>query len=254
MEASLYMNLNPNKRIGKVLYLVEGDVDEVIILEWVFNKLLGYTTIRYDKRLDGVTCLINENDKYSKVFVVPMKYSAVSKIESSFDYVDYIYKKLKVFGLEKDECAKYLIFDRDEGSNSHDMLLHLFKIFKNSLDNDLDINGLLLISYPCVQSFICECFKDDTCVSSSKLMKQYSTCHKVEDIDKDKLIDGAELMMSKILRIINEPSFNINHLDDMEYINNEVLRYQDNFFTNRNTYYTLSLLFLSFIDLGIIEC
>lgn len=254
MEVSLYMKLNPNKRIGKVLYLVEGDVDEVTILEWVFNRLLKYTTVTYDKRLDGVTCLINERDKYSKVFLVPMKYSAVSKIESSSDYADCVYKRLKSFGLEKDECVKYFVFDRDEGSNSSEMLMHLFTIFKNSLDNDLDINGLMLISYPCVQSFVCECFKDETCLSSSELMKRYSKCHEIKDIDEQRLIDGAEQMMAKVLKIIGQTVFDLNNLDDMQSINSEILKYQDNHFANKHVYYTLSMLFVSFIDLGIIEC
>ena len=67
------MKLNPTKRIGKVLYLVEGDVDEVKILGHVFSKVLNYSVVTYDKRNDNVTCLINPNDKYSKVFIVPMK-------------------------------------------------------------------------------------------------------------------------------------------------------------------------------------
>ena len=142
------MKLNPNRRIGKVLYLVEGDVDEVIILERIFSRLLNYSVVTYDKRFDNVTCLVKPNDKYSKVFIVPMKYSAVSKIESSTDYIEYVYQRLKSFGLEKEECARYLLFDRDEGSNTHDMLKHLFSVFKNSLDNELEINGLLLLSYP----------------------------------------------------------------------------------------------------------
>ena len=253
MEASLSMKLNPTKRIGKVLYLVEGDVDEVKILGHVFSKVLNYSVVTYDKRNDNVTCLINPNDKYSKVFIVPMKYSAVSKIESSTDYIDYIYHRLKSFGLEKDECAKYLIFDRDNSSNTHEALIHLFKVFKNSLDNDLEINGLLLISYPCVQSFLCECFGDQTRLSSSSLMKQYTNRFKVEDIREDELLTGVETMMKTLLNITLQPTFNLNELDDMESINYKVLNYQDQHLANKYVYITLSMLFISFIDLGIIE-
>ena len=247
------MKLNPTKRIGKVLYLVEGDVDEVKILGHVFSKVLNYSVVTYDKRNDNVTCLINPNDKYSKVFIVPMKYSAVSKIESSTDYIDYIYHRLKSFGLEKDECAKYLIFDRDNSSNTHETLIHLFKVFKNSLDNDLEINGLLLISYPCVQSFLCECFGDQTRLSSSSLMKQYTNRFKVEDIREDELLTGVETMMKTLLNITLQPTFNLNELDDMESINYKVLNYQDQHLANKYVYITLSMLFISFIDLGIIE-
>lgn len=253
MEASLYMKLNPTKRIGKVLYLVEGDVDEIKILGHVFSKVLNYTVITYDKRDDTVTCLVKPDDKYSKVFIVPMKYSAISKIESSNDYLEYIYARLKSFGLEKDECAKYLIFDRDNSSNTHETIENLFKVFKNSLDNDLEINGLLLISYPCVQSFLCECFNDQTRLSSSALMKQYTNKYDIKDISEDNLLIGMETMMKTLLSIILQPSFNINDLDNMETINTKVLNYQDDHLINRHVYITLSMLFISFIDLGIIE-
>lgn len=247
------MKLNPTKRIGKVLYLVEGDVDEVIILSHVFGKILNYTVVSYDKRNDNVTCLVNPKDKYSRVFIVPMKYSAVSKIESSTDYIDFIYHRLKAFGLEKDECAKYLIFDRDNSSNTHETLIHLFKTFKNSLDNDLEINGLLLISYPCVQSFLCECFGDQTRLSSSSLMKQYTSQFKVEDIAEEELLNGVEIMMRTLFNITLQPVFNVNELDDMESINAKVLNYQDQHLVSKHVYVTLSMLFISFIDLGIID-
>ena len=247
------MKLNPNKRIGKVLYLVEGDVDEVVILEHIFKSVLNYTVCSYDKRSDTVSCLVNPNDKYSKVFIVPMKYSAISKIESSKDYLEYVYQRLKHFGLEKEECAKYLIFDRDEGSNSREKIKELFSVFKNSLDNDLEINGLLLLSYPCVQSFYCQCLKDQTRLSSSLLMKQHSEKYSIESVGENELIVGSEGMMKEILNIILQPSFNINYLDNMEYVNNSVLDFEDKCFAKNEVYITLSMIFISFIDLGIIE-
>lgn len=247
------MKLIPNKRIGKVLYLVEGDVDEISILEHIFKNVLGYSVVEYDKRHDNVRCFLNKNDKYSKVFIVPMKYSAISKIESSTEYVDFVYNKLKSFGLEKDECSKYLIFDRDNKSNKHETFEHLFKIFKNSLDNDLEINGLLLVSYPCVQSFICQCFNDQIRLTSSASMKQYVGCHNMLSIGSSELLVGAEQMMKIIINILELPFFDIGYLDNMEPVNNSILNHQDSFFAKNNVYITLSLLFISFIDLGIIE-
>ena len=247
------MKLNPNKRIGKVLYLVEGDVDEVDLLRHVFGSVFKYTVVSYDKRGDSVTCLFNPNDKYSKVFIVPMKYSAISKIEKSIDYIEYIYSKLKEYGLEKDECAKYLIFDRDKDSNSSQMFKHLFGVYKNSLDNELEINGLLLVSYPCIQSFLCQCFGDETRLSSSELMKRYSANYAVKNIGENELLSGTQLMVRTVLNILNEPRFNIENLDDMESINKTILEYQDNFMEKNNVFITLSMLFLSLIDLGIIE-
>ncbi len=253
MGAFLYMKLKPNKRIGKVLYLVEGDVDEVLILRHIFSDVLHYSVVTYDKRNDNVTYLFNPNDKYSKAFIVPMKYSAISKIEDSVGYVEYIYSKLKGYGLEKDECARYLIFDRDIGSNSYKKFKSLFKTFKNSLDNNLEINGLLLVSYPCVQSLLCECFGDDVNCATSDSMKCYAKKYDVCDIKEKELLTGAESMIKTILRILQEQRFDNSVLDDMEEMNCCILSSQDNYYKQSGAYITLSLVFLSFVDLGIIE-
>ena len=247
------MKLNPNKRIGKVLYLVEGDVDEVLLLCHIFSDVLHYSVVTYDKRQDSVTCLSNPNDKYSKVFIVPMKYSAISRIESSTDYIECIYNKLKSYGLEKDECAKYLIFDRDKNSNSKQMFEHLFDIYKNSLDNDLEINGLLLVSYPCIQSFVCECFNDETRVSSSALMKKHASIYNLKDIKEEEFLIGSNNMIKTLLMMTEQFSFDVQNLDNMSVVNKTIISYQDNYFEEKGAYITLSLLFISFIDLGIIE-
>ena len=64
-----------------------------------------------DKRNSTVQELVLEGDPYSKVFIVPMKYSAISKILDCDEYMDNVYQTLKAYGLEKDESRKYLLFD-----------------------------------------------------------------------------------------------------------------------------------------------
>lgn len=247
------MRIIRNKRIGRVLYLVEGDVDEVVLLEHIFNSLLGYHTVAYDKRNKKVTCLEADNDQYSKVFIVPMEYSAVSKISTSTEYIEYIYKTLKQYGLEKDECAKYLIFDRDRESNAVKKYRELMEIFKNSHDNDLEINGLLLVSYPCMQAILCECFDDETKISSSDQMKNYSKIYKISDIDEEKLLLATKHLITTVNNIMLTIQFDINNLDNMEHVNKEILLFEEDYFLKNHSYLTLSTILFSLIDLGIIE-
>ena len=75
----------------------------------------------------------------------------------------------------------------------------------------------------------------------------------MNNIKEDELLLGAEKMIDDILNIINEPSFKMSWLDNMEKINNSVLLHQDELFNKNGIYITLSMLFISFIDLGIIE-
>lgn len=44
------LKINKDKSVGSVFYLVEGDDTEPKLIKHIFNDLLGYQTISYDKR------------------------------------------------------------------------------------------------------------------------------------------------------------------------------------------------------------
>ena len=81
------MILNKNKRIGNVIYIVEGVKDEIELLSNIFVKIFDYTTVSYDKRNDYIH-LKNNRDKYSKVFLIPAEHSAISRFNPEEEYYE----------------------------------------------------------------------------------------------------------------------------------------------------------------------
>ena len=74
------IKINKNKSIGKVIYIVEGDVTEPAIIKTIFNKLLNYEVNTYKKHDDSYSILNSKTNKYSKVYVIPSKNPQINQI------------------------------------------------------------------------------------------------------------------------------------------------------------------------------
>jgi len=248
------MTINDHKRIGNVIYIVEGDVDEPEMIINLFNQFLGYSIIKYSKITGKYTELINNKDKYSKVFIIPAKYSATKKILDTFDYFDEIYHTLAVeYNLDVENSSIYYIFDRDRKSNRQTSILKLIDIFKNSRENDeFMMNGLFLLSYPSIEALYCNCNLDNVKLANGMDAKENTKKYKNARFDSNLIKNGATYLINKINEIIDE-SFDVKMLDCFNGVNKKVFIYEENNYHKNNNYDTLSLFLTSLIDLGIIE-
>ncbi len=115
------------------------------------------------------------DNKYSKVFIVPAEYSSLTKLNDSEKYFDLIYRRLSEWNdLRIDDSAVYYVFDRDPKNNKAGIVKGLMNQLCNSRgDNDVFLNGLLLLSYPCVESFVLEAFEDDFVSAKGSVVKTY---------------------------------------------------------------------------------
>lgn len=243
---------NDKKRIGKVLFLVEGDVDETNIVKHVFYDVLGYSVSIYDKRSNNVTTYKSEKDKFSMVYVVPMEFPAIKKILTSEDYIDAIYYKLKERGLRTDNCFTYFLFDRDRESNKYGDVKEALLRLKNSQDNEENISGMLLLSYPCSQAYICNCYKDFCYIPNAKELKEYSHKYPLSKIRLDNVKDGS-LVMADIIKSMTGLEISETDLFDISNININVLKSETNLYRDKNTFKVLSLFSICLLDLGILE-
>ena len=75
------VKLNDSKSVGSVIYVVEGDRDEVNILKHIYYDILKYDVITYNKNEDIIYEFKNSINIYSRIYVVPAKYSAISRLE-----------------------------------------------------------------------------------------------------------------------------------------------------------------------------
>ena len=247
--------LNKNKCIGKVIYVVEGDVTESLIIKKVFNNVLGYNVVEYNKVKDEYIELASSTDKYSKVYIIPSKYSAINKVFEINDYLLNIYQKLAInYELDIENSAVYYLFDRDRKSNRPASIYKAFDKLANARDNDdYEMNGLMLMSYPSIEAFYCNCYSDYIHLASGMEAKEISTEYLDDYLHPQQLINASDYVLEKICDITNQESFDLDCLNNFEDINIQIFEYEEQEFFASKGYDTLSLLFISLIDIGIIE-
>ena len=87
------------------------------------------------------------------------------------------------YDFDVDNAAMYYLFDRDPASNTDaDFILDLLKKLTNSRENEDNYKqGLLLLSYPSIESFTLSCFDSQSFSVQLKLgseLKEYLEKHK----------------------------------------------------------------------------
>lgn len=247
------VQLNKNKRIGKVIYFVEGDEDEVSLIKQIFSTIFNYSVVTFDKRNNSFTKLIKKDDKYSTVFIVPMKYSAINKIKDSQDYLDYIYGQLKKYGLDKDEMFRFFIYDRDRKSNKARDIKVLINLLKNPLDNDDEMNGLLLISYPSIEAFILNSKNDETMFKLGAEIKKYLINSKYSYVVSENSLINAVIKMAEIIYSFTGKNLATYMPEDSSNINRTIFDKEEENYNKYAKYITLSLITYSLLYLGLIS-
>ena len=243
------MKLNKNKSIGNVIYIVEGDKDEVDILTNIYSKILDYSLYCYDKRKDFVKLVSNTN-KYSKVFILPAHYSAISKLDINDDYFNNAYRMLSEYGLDVENSSIYFLFDRDRESNRPGRILENFNKYRNSRDNLMEMNGLFLLSYPSIEAYYYNCNNIEVLLYNGHEAKLgLNDINKI--IDENLLLQGANYLINSFKNL--KLDFLLDDLDDFSSINKQVFDYEEKHYSNCHNYKVLSLIFISLLDLGIIE-
>lgn len=148
----------------------------------------------------------------------------------------------------------YYIFDRDRGDNRVKPFEEAINKLHNSLDNGYEANGLFLPSYPCVEAFLLNSNKDTSSYNSGKDIKEYvlEKMYNIDNLTSGDLITAVNEVIRIINNLINKP-FSVDYLDNFADINLTIFKSEEKNYQKNKVYYTLSLIVLSLIDLGIIE-
>ena len=239
------IKINKDKSIGSVIYIVEGEKTEPELIKHIFSNMFDYKVVTSNKA--GIKQLESKSNKYSCVYIVTAQYPQIKKIEESDDFFNSIYNQLsKQYGLDVENNAIYYIFDRDRDSNNSDTILKNFKKYRNSRDNDQEMNGLFLISYPCIEAFMCNCHNDQTKLSCGNEAKKHTKKYKIENLIEENLHFATKEFIDKYMKIINK-EFDISKLDDFADSNKKIFKYEENEYVNSKAYDVLSLLIISLI-------
>ena len=251
--------LNKNKNIGKVVFIVEGDKKEHSLLGHIFKEILNYTLVDIKRYKPPYLKYTSRQNADSKVFVVSAQSSNIKYAgKTGQDYLDHVFAFLyEEYELDISNAAVYYIFDRDSESNLYSETEKLAKILKNSRDNGIDANGLLLLSYPCIEAYIKQCvdnYLQGETVESPKSLKAITSKpeYQYSKIDVAGIITACNNMLLGIRDIYGRKLTAID-LDDFEGINAKILSSENNTYLNHKQYILLSLLSVAFLDLGILE-
>ncbi len=149
------IELHKDKNIGKVLFIVEGSRTEPYIMTKLFTSILDYQ-LETKLREKGYKQYNSKVNPDSKIFVINAQQSNIRFIEKDDGYLNNLFKELiEEYDFDIDNAAIFYIYDRDDRSNTDNTFLeNLLSKLGNSRDNpDYGRQGLLLLSYPYIESF-----------------------------------------------------------------------------------------------------
>ncbi len=251
--------INKDKNIGSVVYIVEGEKREINLLGHIFKEILKYDEVIGIDR-NGVERIkyINKVNKNSKVFIINSQKSNIQSIVNT-NFINDQIKILKNYDDEfnYEDIPIYYLFDCDRRQDQAN-IRYLINMYINAREpskvNEFDsIGGMLLLSYPAIESFIISNFESDLDKFEerfdfeSKTLKEYIN---ERHYDNHKMSTGT--LSNAFIELVNSLlNIDINsiNLDNVQDFNNKVFDYEQ----INNNKYMLSLLLISFMDLGIIE-
>lgn len=247
--------LNKNKSIGKVLYIVEGGKTEPYILHRLFTRIFDYQleTILREK---GYHKYNSKEHPTSQVFVINAEESNIKNINKDNEFLDSLFAELITnYDFDIDNSAIYYIFDRDNQSNTDSELVwQLIKTLANSRDNGVDRQGLLLLSYPSIESFTLSNFQKDSFLNKFKTGDDLKTYLHTNNINHqridDKTLVAATYEMFNAFSCMDIKEYDVDNFGEC---NEAIFCYEENCFDSEKLYRALSLVCISLIDLGIIE-
>ncbi|WFR63304.1 hypothetical protein P9222_02560 [Paenibacillus amylolyticus] len=250
------IKINKDKNIGKVLLIVEGESTEFYLLHKIFTRIFSYQYEKMDRMMkykkyneqDGIT---------SSIFVINARESAISTIVSQDEFLDEMFEKLIVeYKFPVDRAAIFYVFDRDVKSNTDPVLIrNLLRSLSSSRDsNDFDRQGLLLLSYPCIESFVASNFIEDTIQLSfetGKELKQHLDSLKINQskITEESLLKAISEMMGA-MEHVGVTEYSLDHFSDTNLF---IFNQQEEHYLMNQGYKLMSLLCIILLDLGLVD-
>lgn len=253
------VHLNKDKNIGKVVYIVEGARRELTLLSHIFSSILDYSVVIAPRKELPYVKYESKRNRLSRVYLICAYESNIAFIDNQKgqDYLNKVFKVLyEDYKLELSDAATYFIFDRDMKSNKGREFNKLIPKLKNSRDNGVDLNGMLLTSYPALEAYTKSCI-DNTAIdwikSAKELKLKVAAAQYQQDKISDKqILDACYNMLASISDMTGR-NLTEKDLDDFAELNKVIFDKEADYLTQQELYRILSLISISFIDLGLIE-
>ena len=249
------MEIITNKRIGKVLLIVEGGKHEFNLMKRIFVDILGFTQI--EKRREKVKYYVRHGESHSVIAVINTKTSNISSINEE-QYLDSVFEELiEQYDFDVNNAAIYYLFDRDPESNTNIQLITgLIHKLRNARENDDNMRGgMLILSYPSIEAYEISNFLNDSFKKRFKLgseVKAYinenAKIISMNKISEESIIHASE----ELKKYLEELKLEIN-LDDFYLVNESVFNDEENSLNKNGNFKLVSMLSCVLMDLGIIR-
>lgn len=250
------MKINKHKRIGEIIIFAEGENPEFEVIENIFHNYLGYSITKV-KRSEKLITELQGDDQYSKVILLNTPSSNLNSISNESAFFDYIFNEYAdKLDLDTQNDAVYFVFDRDPMNNRQGIVAKLLNKLTSSQNDSDEQNGLLLLSYPSIESFTLSMKETNSFQIQYKLgkeLKDYVIQQGYDNTINDESLGNAVCEFINFLEqkfIIKEASDILNKLD---IVGLEIFKIQKDIFSRENLFYCISQLVEILIDLQIIE-
>lgn len=252
------LKINKDKTIGTIVIVVEGEEDEFRLLKHIFINILNYNYISMKRNKVIQHEFQSKTNKNCTVVVANTKSSSIKTIIDDDEYKDKLYNLLKMeFNKNLKNVPIYILWDRDKEKDEDSATQKYYKkaidTFTNSMDNEYDMNGILLLSYPCHESYNLSNFNkrlwQQKYNTSSDCKKDFNISpSSIKNINEKTLLLAVENMHRSMIE------YNIRHYDtsNLKRINEIIYRKEEECFKNNKYFDALSLISIMLIDLGII--
>ena len=208
------------------------------------------------------------DDPYSKITVINTEESNIRFIDKDNEFLNHMFEVLiEDYEFDIDNAAIYYLFDRDPESNTDNgFIKKILGKLTNARDGNEDMarQGMLLLSYPCIESFIGMNLLDgsiDYCWrTKSATGAELKYALNRDGLIQNKINEGTilhcamELMSSLEQMGIDTRSESIlSSMDDFSVSNEMIYDWQKSQYAQKRQYGLLSLMIISLLDLGVIE-
>lgn len=264
---TMRFEIHKNKRIGQVLFIVEGLKTEPNMLYKVFSEIFGYQMDRLFR--DGVYRRYHRtDDPYSRITVINAEQSNIRFIDKDNEFLNHMFEVLiEDYQLDIDNAAIYYLFDRDPQSNTDELFIRTM-LHELSSARDVNINmtrqGLLLLSYPCIEGFvgmnfltnsIQYCWTNSLCKGSALKQRLNDEGLLNRRFDENAILHCTDELL-KSLNIIGVDTSAVSLLESLDHFsdtNVTVFDWQESVYKEKGQYGLLSLLSIALLDLGMIS-
>ena len=266
-QDTMKFEINKGKRIGQVLFIVEGLKTEPNLIYQIFCKIFGYQMDRL-YRNGEYRVFHRTDDPFSKITVINTEESNIGFISKDNEFLNRMFETLiEDYQLDIDNAAIYYLFDRDPASNTdkafiEDMLSKLASA--RDINEDMERQGLLLLSYPCIESFvgmnllsnsIDYCWRKTVSLGDDLKKSLQQDGLIPNKISEQTLIHCADELISSLSLIgveATKDAFQAS-MDHFADTNTYVYEWQEQQYGIRSQYGLLSLFIMALIDLGLIN-